>query len=121
MERCGREIAAVEAEILAGNSNLPGLCLALSDWFSGTRNIHRAIPMKQSLARRLAQLEIHAAAQRAKTPAPGFGAVEKLREVLQGCGVEQLPAESMAEATARALGMSCPELRRWLEVRAYGN
>jgi hypothetical protein len=32
MERCRREIAAIEAEILAGNLDLPGLCLALSDW-----------------------------------------------------------------------------------------
>ena len=32
MERCRREIAAIEAEILAGNPDLPGLCMALSDW-----------------------------------------------------------------------------------------
>ena len=32
MERCKREIAAIEAEILAGNPDLPGLCLALRDW-----------------------------------------------------------------------------------------
>jgi hypothetical protein len=31
MERCRREIAAIEAEILAGNPDLQGLCLALSD------------------------------------------------------------------------------------------
>jgi hypothetical protein len=32
MERCRREIAAIDVEILAGNPDLPGLCLALSDW-----------------------------------------------------------------------------------------
>ncbi len=32
MERCRREITAIEAEILAGNPDLPGLCLALADW-----------------------------------------------------------------------------------------
>jgi len=32
MERCLREIAAIEAEILAGNPDLPGLCVALRDW-----------------------------------------------------------------------------------------
>ncbi len=32
MERCRREIAAMEAELLAGNPDLEGLCLALSDW-----------------------------------------------------------------------------------------
>jgi len=37
MERCRREIAAIEAEIRAGNSDLPGLCLALSDWSAELR------------------------------------------------------------------------------------
>ena len=37
MERCRREIAAIEAEIRAGNPDLPGLCLALSDWHAELR------------------------------------------------------------------------------------
>jgi len=32
MERCRREIVAIEAELLAGNSDVFGLCLALADW-----------------------------------------------------------------------------------------
>jgi hypothetical protein len=32
IERCKREIASIEAQILAGNPDLQGLCLALSDW-----------------------------------------------------------------------------------------
>jgi hypothetical protein len=32
IERCKREIAAIEAELLAGNTDVPGLLLALSDW-----------------------------------------------------------------------------------------
>jgi hypothetical protein len=32
MERCRREIVAIEAEIRAGNPDLRGLCLALADW-----------------------------------------------------------------------------------------
>ncbi len=39
MERCRREIAAIEAEILAGNPDLAGLCLALSDWSAELRII----------------------------------------------------------------------------------
>ena len=31
-ERCLREIAAIEVELLAGNPGLAGLVLALSDW-----------------------------------------------------------------------------------------
>ena len=37
VERCKREIAAIEAEILAGNPDLQGLCLALSDWSAELR------------------------------------------------------------------------------------
>ena len=37
MERCRREIAAIEAEILGGNPDLPGLCMALSDWCAELR------------------------------------------------------------------------------------
>jgi hypothetical protein len=37
MERCLREIAAIEAELLAGNPDVEGLCLALSDWSAELR------------------------------------------------------------------------------------
>jgi hypothetical protein len=39
MERCRREIEAIEAEILAGNPDVAGLCLALSDWWAELRII----------------------------------------------------------------------------------
>jgi hypothetical protein len=32
IDRCRREIAAIEAQILAGHPDLDGLCLALADW-----------------------------------------------------------------------------------------
>jgi hypothetical protein len=37
MERCRREIAAIEAELLAGNPDVEGLCMALSDWSAELR------------------------------------------------------------------------------------
>ena len=37
MARCRREITAIEAEILAGNPDVEGLCLALSDWWAELR------------------------------------------------------------------------------------
>ena len=37
MKRCRREIAEIEAELLAGNPDVPGLCLALSDWSAELR------------------------------------------------------------------------------------
>ena len=37
MQRCLREIAAIEAEILAGNPDVEGLCMALSDWWAELR------------------------------------------------------------------------------------
>jgi hypothetical protein len=39
VERCRREIAAIEAELLAGNPDVQGLCLALSDWSAELRII----------------------------------------------------------------------------------
>jgi hypothetical protein len=37
MERCRREITAIEAELLAGNPDVHGLVLALSDWSAELR------------------------------------------------------------------------------------
>ena len=37
MERCRAEIAATEAELLAGNPDVAGLCMALSDWSAELR------------------------------------------------------------------------------------
>jgi len=42
MERCRREIAAIEAELLAGNPDVAGLCLALSDWWTELRIIQES-------------------------------------------------------------------------------
>jgi hypothetical protein len=41
MERCRQEIAAIEAEIRAGNPDLQGLCLALADWYGELRLLRR--------------------------------------------------------------------------------
>jgi hypothetical protein len=41
IERCRREIAAIEAQILAGNPDLQGLCLALSDWSAELRLLEK--------------------------------------------------------------------------------
>jgi hypothetical protein len=37
IERCRREIAAIEAELLAGNPDVEGLLLALADWHAELR------------------------------------------------------------------------------------
>jgi hypothetical protein len=37
MERCHREIAEVEAQILSGHPDLNGLLLALADWSTESR------------------------------------------------------------------------------------
>jgi hypothetical protein len=37
IERCRREIAIIEAELLAGNRDVQGLCLALSGWWAELR------------------------------------------------------------------------------------
>jgi len=43
MERCWREVAAIEAEILAGNPDLRGLCLALADWSTELHILQRGV------------------------------------------------------------------------------
>jgi len=47
MERCQREIAAIEAEILAGNPDLRGLCLALSDWSAELRILQDEVRQRE--------------------------------------------------------------------------
>jgi hypothetical protein len=37
MERCRREIAAIEDQLRAGHTDLHGLCLALMDWSAELR------------------------------------------------------------------------------------
>lgn len=37
IERCRREIAEIEALLLAGHPDVEGLCLALSDWCAELR------------------------------------------------------------------------------------
>ena len=37
IERCRREITEIEVELLAGNPDVPGLVLALSDWHEELR------------------------------------------------------------------------------------
>ena len=39
MERCLREIAAIEEQLRAGHPDLRGLCLALADWSEELRMI----------------------------------------------------------------------------------
>ncbi len=48
MERCRREIEAVEAEILAGNPDVERLCLALSDWSAELRILQRQVGQRGS-------------------------------------------------------------------------
>jgi hypothetical protein len=39
IERCRREIAEIEALLLAGHRDVEGLCMALSDWSAELRLI----------------------------------------------------------------------------------
>ena len=39
MERCRREIAAIEGQLRAGHPDVLGLCLALADWSAELRII----------------------------------------------------------------------------------
>jgi hypothetical protein len=52
IERCKREIATIEAEILAGNPDLQGLCLALSDWHAEWRILEQEARSPKEVPRR---------------------------------------------------------------------
>jgi hypothetical protein len=56
IERCRREIAAIEAELLAGNPDVRGLCLALSDWSAELRILQNE-KRRQALTRRRVGIE----------------------------------------------------------------
>jgi hypothetical protein len=55
IDRCRREIAAIKAQILAGQPDLPGLCLALADW-SGELRLLQASRGLATVAPRLAHV-----------------------------------------------------------------
>ncbi|HEY1759245.1 MAG TPA: hypothetical protein VGG72_27985 [Bryobacteraceae bacterium] len=40
IERCRTDVAAIEAELLAGNPDVEGLVLALADWSAELRILH---------------------------------------------------------------------------------
>jgi len=49
LERCRREIAAIEARISAGHPDVAGLCLALSDWCAELRLIEQEMTLKAKM------------------------------------------------------------------------
>jgi hypothetical protein len=52
IERCRREIAEIEAELLAGNPDVAGLCLALSDWWAELHILQDEERRRNSIRRR---------------------------------------------------------------------
>jgi len=52
IERCHREIAAIEAELLAGNPDVQGLCLALYDWSAELRILQNEKRRREETRRR---------------------------------------------------------------------
>jgi hypothetical protein len=58
IERCRREIAAVEAELIAGNPDVDGLMLGLADWNVELRILQRTKKRRQAGTRRRVGSEI---------------------------------------------------------------
>ena len=69
--------------------------------------------MKPKTYARLQQLEQRSAARLSAQgkAASGISAVDTIRELLSAAGFAQEPTESLAETMARALGITCRELR----------
>ena len=55
-ERCRREIAAIEAELLAGNPDVTGLLLWFADWHAELRILQNE-KRRQALTRRRVGIE----------------------------------------------------------------
>ncbi len=74
--------------------------------------------MKRSMHARLVGLEkVRKAANGTRIAQLADGShVERIRAILRICGIEQSPTESLAEAFARALGISCTELKARLQT-----
>jgi hypothetical protein len=76
----------------------------------------------RAISRRLERVEMKMRpaleAMRKTAILEGPPAIEVLRANLARMGVEQEGNESLAETTARALGVTCQELRRHLQLRA---
>jgi hypothetical protein len=47
-ERCRREIAEIEALLLAGHPDVEGLCMALSDWSAELRLIEEGTQLDKA-------------------------------------------------------------------------
>ena len=75
--------------------------------------------MKQSLHRRLEQLEAVSASLQTATRAEAARAsvLDKVQLFLRMVGIEKTPEESLAEAWARGLDISATELRSLLAAR----
>jgi hypothetical protein len=54
IQRCEREIAVVEQELLSGHPDVPGLCLALSDWSAELRILRNQERQSGAVAQRAA-------------------------------------------------------------------
>jgi hypothetical protein len=52
IDRCRREIAAIETELLAGNAAVEGLCLGLSDWSEELRILQNEERSQEGTRRR---------------------------------------------------------------------
>ena len=74
----------------------------------------------KTLAKRLARLETHFGTRSGAAQKTGPSGAEKLAEWVAAMGIVREPNESLAETTARAMGLSIPEFRAELQRRAAG-
>jgi hypothetical protein len=74
----------------------------------------------KTIARRLQRLEERLRPARGAITRYDPAATDRLRKTLARAGFAAGPAESLAEVWARAMGVTCVELRDLLERRAAG-
>jgi hypothetical protein len=74
----------------------------------------------KTIARRLRRLEERLRPARGSITRYDPAATDRLRKTLARAGFIASPAESLAEVWARAMGITCVDLRALLEQRAAG-
>jgi hypothetical protein len=74
--------------------------------------------MRRNIHKRLAVLENSIVVPRQAQKSDPASAIQWVKDILQACGVERRPMESLAEAFARCLGVSTRELDNLLLAAA---
>ncbi len=124
IKRCKREIAQIEAALLAGHPDVAGLCLALSDWSAEIRILDAELAGRQDTAEDEKSRQPEGRRREARAslfpepvhPVPGVGLrALDLQAHLLAQGSAQEPPDAMRLPAACGIATCSPGWPFWLE------